>query len=205
VLEVGCGLEPLFTSCDAWKQFTVVEPSAEFASRATALASGQPGVRVIQAFFEDVAPQLSDARPDFVAVSSLLHEVEDPRRLLRSIRTACAADTVVHINVPNVRSFHRLLALEMGLIANLFEESDLERRFQRQTRFDMYALVRMVEAEGFTVRDSGSYFVKPFTHAQMQAMLDGGIIDERVIRGLTGMTAHLPEMGSEIFVDVRRR
>jgi SAM-dependent methyltransferase len=204
VLEVGCGLDPLFTSCDGWDEFTVVEPSAEFAGRARSLAAGRPRVRVIQAFFEDAASQLPPTLPDFVAVSSLLHEVENPRRLLGSIRAACATDTMVHINVPNVRSFHRLLALEMGVIADVFEESELERRFQRQTRFDMNTLVRMVEEEGFTVRQSGSYFVKPFTHAQMQAMLEAGIIDDRVIRGLAAMTTHLPEIGSEIFVDVKR-
>jgi SAM-dependent methyltransferase len=205
VLEVGCGLEPLFTSCDGWEQFTVVEPSAEFAGRARSLAEGRGDIRVVQAFFEDATRQLPAPPPDFVAVSSLLHEVEDPRRLLRSIHAVCAHETVVHVNVPNVRSFHRLLALEMGLITDLFEASELERRFQRHTRFDMDALSRMVADEGFTVERSGSYFVKPFTHAQMQAMLDAKIIDASVIRALTTMTAHLPGMGSEIFVDVRRR
>lgn len=205
VLEIGCGLEPLFTSCDGWEQFTVVEPSTEFATRARSLAADRPNVRVVQAFFEDAAAELPPTPPDFVAVSSLLHEVEDPRRLLRAICAVCAADTVVHINVPNVRSFHRLLALEMGLIADLFEKSELEQRFQRHTRFDAYTLTRMVQEEGFSVRQTGSYFVKPFTHAQMQAMLDAGIIDDQVIHGLSAMTTHLPDMGAEIFVDVQRR
>lgn len=205
VLEVGCGLEPLFTSFEGWDHFTVVEPSPEFANRAKVLAAGRDDVRVVQAFFEDAAAELPSEPPDFVAVSSLLHEVQDPRRLLKAIRAVCGPETVVHINVPNVRSFHRLLALEMGLIGDLFAASELERRFQRHTRFDMYALGRMVEEEGFAVQRSGSYFVKPFTHAQMQAMLNAKIIDVKVIEGLAAMSAHLPEMGSEIFVDARRR
>ena len=202
VLEIGCGLEPLFTFADGWSRFTVVEPSEEFVRHARELADAREGVRVLQGFFEDVQPQLEAGTFDLVIVSSLLHEVPDPRALLRAIRAVCGPDTVVHLNVPNMRSFHRLLAYEMGLIASIFEPSEIERRFQRHTRYDMPGLVALVEAEGFRVLDSGTYFVKPFTHGQMEAMLGAGIIDARVIDGLGRMVAHMPGMGCEMYVDL---
>ncbi len=201
VLEVGCGLEPLFTFVSGWESFTVVEPSVEFVAHARALASGRSDVRVVHGFLEDAVVEVAEIAPDFIAVSSLLHEVPDARALLRGVHAVSSADTVAHFNVPNVRSFHRLLALEMALIEDVFEPSEMELRFQRQRRFDGYSLAALVESEGFRVVSSGSYFVKPFTHSQMQAMLDGGIIDDRVLRGLEGMVQHLPGMGCEIFVD----
>ncbi|MGI8547668.1 MAG: hypothetical protein ACR2M1_10090, partial [Gemmatimonadaceae bacterium] len=164
-------------------------------------ASGRADVRVVHGFLEDAVVEVAEIAPDFIAVSSLLHEVPDARALLRGIHAVAHADTVAHFNVPNVRSFHRLLALEMALIEDVFEPSEMELRFQRQRRFDGYSLAALVESEGFRVVNSGSYFVKPFTHSQMQAMLDGGIIDDRVLRGLEGMVQHLPGMGCEIFVD----
>jgi SAM-dependent methyltransferase len=202
VLEIGCGLEPLFTAAEGWTTFTVVEPSEEFVRHARTLVAERGGVRVLQGFFEDVQPELEPGAFDLVVVSSLLHEVPDPRALLRAIHAVCGPATVVHLNVPNMRSFHRLLACEMGLIASIFEPSEIERRFQRHTRYDLPALVALVEAEGFRVLESGTYFVKPFTHGQMEAMLAGAIIDARVIDGLARMTRHMPGMGCEMYVDL---
>jgi hypothetical protein len=204
ILEVGCGLDPLFTRVPQCESFTVVEPSSEFAQHARALAAGRADVHVVAAFLEDVVSELAALAPDFIAVSSLLHEVRDVHGLLAALRTIATPRTVLHFNVPNVRSFHRLLAAEMGLIQDVFEPSPMERRFQRQRRFDARTLADLLEAEGFRVCRAGSYFIKPFTHAQMQAMLEGGIIDDRVVRGLQAMSRHFPDLGCEIFADAIR-
>ena len=93
----------------------------------------------------------------------------------------------------------------MGLIEDLFEKSQKEIDFQRNTRFDKKTLIDMVENEGFEVIRFGTYFLKPFTYEQMETMLREGIIDEQVVQGLEKMTKHLPEMGCEMFADVRRK
>jgi SAM-dependent methyltransferase len=204
VLEVGCGLEPLFAHATGWEAFTVVEPSAEFVARARSLAEGRPGVTVVQDYFETAQPRLAGPAPDLVVVSSLLHEVPDPAALLAALRACAAEQTVVHLNVPNMRSFHRLLAFEMGVIDSLFEPSELERRFQRRTRYDAAALRDAVETAGFRVLREGSYFVKPFTHAQMEALRDAGVLDARMLQGLGRMVRHLPGLGCEIYVDLVR-
>lgn len=204
VLEVGCGLEPLFGSIERLERYVVVEPASRFVAAARERAAGRPEVTVLEGFLEQTAPALADERFDFIVVSSLLHEVPDPAALLAAVRALCGPDTVVHVNVPNVHSFHRLLALEMGLIGSLFEQSETERRFQRHTRFDRATLLAALADAGFRVLESGTYFIKPFTHDQMQRLLDVGVFDERLIRGLERMTAHLPEMGCEAYADVVR-
>ncbi|HVX40276.1 MAG TPA: methyltransferase domain-containing protein [Gemmatimonadaceae bacterium] len=204
VLEVGCGMEPVVAELPRAATRTVVEPAAQFAEAARRALAGQPGTAVFEAFFEDAVE--SDAvagQFDVIIVSSLLHEVAEPRRLLRAVRRVAADDALVHVNVPNVRSLHRVLAVSMGLIDDVFEPSATERRFQRHTRFDRDSLVAMLRAEGFEVQSTGSYFVKPFTHDQMQRALDAGVIDERVIRGLEAVTAQLPDLGAELYADVR--
>jgi SAM-dependent methyltransferase len=201
VLEVGCGLEPLFLfESDA--AFTIVEPSPEFARNARALAGGRE-VDVIESFLEAAAPSLAGRAFDFIVVSSLLHEVGDPAALLAAVRSLCHAGTTVHVNVPNVRSFHRLLALEAGLIGDLFEASETERRFQRHTRFDSASLAEMLRAGGFEILDSASYFIKPFTHAQMDALMQSGTCGPAVIEGLEKMTKYMPELGCEIYANAR--
>ncbi len=206
VLEVGCGLEPLLAYWSEFQRLTVVEPSPEFVANARALAAGRADVVVVQGFLEEVAHQLAETAPlDFVVVSSLLHEVGDPERFLRALHALAQPATVLHFNVPNVYSFHRLLAREMGLIADLFEPSQTEKTFQRTTRFDRATLEAMLVSAGFELIRFGTYFVKPFTHAQMERLIDEKILPPELVVGLERMSTYLPDMGAEMFAEVRRR
>lgn len=205
VVEVGCGLEPLFPFIGDFGTFTVIEPVPEFAEAAREQASDDPRIVVREGFIEDIAADIAkEGAPDLVIVSSLLHEVANPTSLLHAIRELCGAGTVAHFNVPNIRSFHRLLAVEMGIIPTVFTQSDLEARFDRRTQYDAASLAATVTEAGFHVLDSGSYFIKPFTHDQMQRLLAHGIIDTKAIEGLRGMARHIPALGAEIYVNVAR-
>ncbi len=46
----------------------------------------------------------------FIICSGLLHEVEEPDKMIRDIFRLCGRETIVHINVPNANSIHRLVA-----------------------------------------------------------------------------------------------
>lgn len=200
VLEIGCGLDPLAGHAFGAAHWTIVEPAAAFVAAAREQFEGNREIEVLEGFFEELIPRLSRGY-DRVVVSSLLHEVEEPVAFLRALRSVCGNKTRVHVNVPNVRSFHRLLALESGLIDDVFEPSSTERRFQRVTRFDLAKLTDLLEAQGFAVVAAGSYFVKPFTHEQMQLLLESGALDPRVITGLARMIRYMPNHGAEIYVD----
>lgn len=174
ILEIGCGLEPLFPYCEHYETCTIVEPSEEFTQHAKALSSGKDKIHVVQGFFEEVYKQLLGKQDfDFVICSGLLHQVPDPVALLQLIYQLCNDSTVVHINAPNVLSFHRVLASEIGIIDDIFEESETEIKFQRYTRFDKESLFRIVEEDGFQILASGTYFIKLFTNEQMDKIQDG--------------------------------
>nr|WP_287990742.1 methyltransferase domain-containing protein [Ruminococcus sp.] len=146
---------------------------------------------------------IKNAMPDFILCSSLLHELEDPEKMLHDIYEIANEKTVVHINVPNAYSMHRLLARESGLIDDVKAFSERNKLLQQNNVFDMEMLITMVERCGFRVIESGSYFMKPFTHWQMQKMLDEGIIDTHILDGLYGMSKFFDEYGSEIYVNCR--
>jgi 2-polyprenyl-3-methyl-5-hydroxy-6-metoxy-1,4-benzoquinol methylase len=203
VLEVGCGVEPLFEHFDDWQQYTVVEPGMAFADLARSRLPAGRDIILHQAFLEDAQELLLGRAFDFVVVSSVIHEVADPLRLLVAVHALCTPDTVVHVNVPNVRSLHNLVGLKMGLIADLFEHSSLARRMQRTTTFDLAGLLRLMNDAGFRVETSGSYFLKPFTHAQMEQMLHHAIIDEKALVGLYEVNAEFDGIGAEIYANAK--
>ena len=197
ILEVGCGLVPLYRYHRDFESLTIFEPSGSFADNAK--RDAPDNVVVINDYLgESYATAF-----DFIVISSLLHELEDPLELLRMATAFAGRDTIVHINVPNVRSMHRLLALRMGLIESLVEKSARQVRFQQHHNFDMDSLEALVVTAGLQVISCESFFVKPFTHEQMQTLIDNGILTEQMLDGLYGLSEDLPGLGAEIAMDAR--
>lgn len=202
ILEIGCGYEPLFKYVHDTR-FTIVEPSEEFYENAKRLAQTAENISCMRGFFEEVVDEL-DKQYDMVMCSGLLNEVEDPLRLLHSIVKVCTDRTVVHINVANANSMHRLLALESGMISNTHDMSERNKVFQQHNVYDMESLTKLVEKSGLSIIENGTYFIKPFTHAQMGKMLECGIINEVILDGLYNMGKYMPELGSEMYVNCRK-
>lgn len=205
ILEIGCGLEPLFLYCTDYETYTVVEPSDELAQHARKLAKNKRNITIIHGFIEEVYKKLIESRPefDFVILSSVLHEVPDPCKVLQAVYQICSLETVVHINVPNAYSFHRILAYEMGLIRDIFEKSETDIKFQRHTNFDKQLLFKMLEENDFQIISHGTYFIKPFNNEQMEKIIKKGIVSKDVIKGLEMMAKYMPDMGCEIFVNAK--
>ena len=201
ILEIGCGMEPLFCYVKGDQKFTIVEPAEKFCENAKQLSVENKNVTCIKGFFEEEADRLCETSFDMVICSSLLHEVKQPEKLLNAIKKVCNSKTVIHINVPNMFSIHRLLGVEMGIISDIFEASDCNRQFQQNTNFDIAKLKTMMETNGLKVIEEGSFFVKPFSHKQMEDMVEKHIIDETVLDGLYKLTEYMPQFGSEIYVN----
>lgn len=206
ILEIGCGMEPFFKFINDFEKFVTVEPSGDFCRNAEKLAAGDKRIHIIQGFFEEREAELKALMPyDFIIFSSLIHEVPDPAGFLKQIYSLCGSDTVVHVNVPNMYSFHRLLAVEMGLITDIHERSELDKKFQRTGNFDMSLLVESVNKAGFEIIEKGTYFIKTLTNNQYEAAIEQKIIDENVFAGLEKMIKYLPELGAEMYVDIKKK
>lgn len=207
ILEIGCGMEPLFLFFNQYKKYVLVEPCSDFFKNAEKLKQEKQLTSVIcyNDFFENIEQNLLEYKFDYIVCSGLLHEVEQPEKFLKNIFNICINDkTIVHINVPNVNSFHRLLAKESCLIKNEHDKSENNIIFQQHTNFDMDMLIDTARSAGFKVINKGSYFIKPFTHAQMKQLMDIGILNKNLLDGLYNMTKYMPDMGSEIFIEVKK-
>jgi ubiquinone/menaquinone biosynthesis C-methylase UbiE len=202
VLEVGCGMDTIANVWNGFKTLTIVEPGPQFAHQARNDTKNNSKVQVFEGFIEDVSGNLK-AQFDLILLSSLLHEVPDPSAILHSVKALCTENTLVHINVPNAKSMHRLLALEMGLIDSLEEPSALQKTFKQPRIFDLNSLRSLAESVGFSVVSHGSFFIKPFTHAQMKTLTNSNFMNEAMLDGLWGLTKHFPENGSEIYINIQ--
>lgn len=207
ILEIGCGMFPLFQYLrGSYNQYYIVEPSDVFADNAKQIAGQEYNthIYVYQSYLEDIVEEIQNIKPDFIICSSLLHKVPDERCLLQAINRIATDETVIHINVPNAMSVHRILAKSAGIIDNIYEKSETQKKLQQRSIYDLNTLKTEVMECGFMVLDEGSYFIKPFTHKQMDMMLKSHIIDEQVLEGLWNLIEYFPDNGSEIYVNMRK-
>ncbi len=207
VVEVGCGSELLYQhyaqaagQVECW---IVVEPGQEFYE--VAASSGLPDLVAIQAFFEDATRQIRDhlpAPPEMIIISSVLHEVANPHKLINAAKSLMDQRSVLHVNVPNASSFHRLLARSMGLIGDVRQLSARNQHLLQHRVYDTHSLRADIEAAGLRPVAEGGYFVKPFTHAQMERIADQ--LGDAVLDGLYALGKERPDLASEIYLEARR-
>jgi 2-polyprenyl-3-methyl-5-hydroxy-6-metoxy-1,4-benzoquinol methylase len=200
ILEIGCALEPLYPFLDQFDGYTIVEASKEMAQTVAAKAAEVPSVTVINATIENVANALGRDF-DWIICSSVLHEVPDPVAFLSAVRSVCNAGTVCHFSVPNAMSFHRLLAVEMGLIERMDDLSERDHRFGHGGVFQRDSLRALLHDCGFRVVRDGTFFIKPFTHEQMHRLLTERILPQVAVDGLYRLSRYFPDHGCELFAE----
>ena len=208
IVEIGCGMSPLFVDFENFDRLIIIEPSAMFATNAQQLAeekSVTKKIKIVNEFVENIEKSVLEdfGNIDFIIVSSLLHEVDEPQKLLEGVGKLCSRKTIVHINVPNAKSLHRMIAVAGGMIADEHDRSKEQIKLQISRTYDMALLHEEMAHAGFHIVDEGSYFMKPFTHKQMQQCIDAGIIDECVLQGLENVIQFFPDLGAGIYVNVK--
>jgi 2-polyprenyl-3-methyl-5-hydroxy-6-metoxy-1,4-benzoquinol methylase len=208
VIEVGCGANLLFSRAverniqfDRW---IIVEPGAKFYENAAKAAEGHERLQVVHRFFEDSVSEvqaLSQIGADVILCSSLLHEVPNPKLLLEEAKKLLSPEGILHVNVPNVTSFHRRLAQAMGFIKDLAEMSERNKALSQHRFFDESTLREFVIEAGFSITHFGGYMIKPFTHKQMEEI--NPILSDEILGGLWEMGREFPALASEIYVNAR--
>lgn len=204
VVEIGCGTELLYAEWlkhhEPMAQWIIVEPGATFA--AAARQANLPGLQVVEGFLQtkvDEIGALLARAPDLVICAGLLQEVPDAAELLAGIRKLMGSSTLLHVNVPNSNSLHRRIAKSMGLIDDVTQLSEQNIRFFQHRVYDAESLSTEIASSGFERCQTGGYFVKPFTHAQMASIAPH--LGPEVLNGLFQLGRELPELASEIFAE----
>lgn len=212
VLEVGCGMTPIFTDFKGFSHMTVVEPAEGFASHARSLAEQHDlagKVAVKQAFLEGAGlegeelegDELEGGEFDMILLVSLLHEVADPEAFLKKAVSLGQSGARYILNVPNQMSFHRQLAVKLGLIKEESEISAQQVKLQQNRIFNRQNLTELSESVGLRVLDSYTSIFKPFTHGQMQKLMDHEILTQQQVHAFCSMMPLVDhEAGSEIML-----
>ncbi len=202
IVEIGCGMLPLFVDYHDFEKMEVIEPGESFAENARNLGaqhSKSSQISVQNCFLED-CNVLENHSYDLVILSALLHEVPCPQTFLKQAKKIGGNGARYLITVPNSHSFHRQLALRCGLIESLTELSNQQIQLQQSRTYSLDSLTHEIKSAGLQVESQKSIILKPFTHGQMEGLLANQILTLPQVEALAGLSDLLPELGSELLV-----
>lgn len=211
VLEVGCGPVLLSSAARAaggeFTQWVTVEPASAWAAQATAAADEWPALAVVNDYIEQAdatLKRLCGAAPwaDMVVISGVIHETAAPEALLHAALAPLKPGGLALISVPNAHSFHRLLAVDMGLADSPEALSERNRLLGQPRVFRPQDLRDIAHHQGLREVTLEGYLFKPFTHPQMANLTQGWT--ERQIQGLIEMGRRFPEQAAEIALLARK-
>lgn len=205
VLEIGGGFNPYCEEYQQFEEYTIIEPgTAPFGSLAEKF-SNNAAITIYNEFFENCAEMLDKNTYDFIILNGVLHEVQDGSLFLVQIEKIMNENTALYINVPNANSMHRLIGVASGIIKSVTDKTDRNLTLEQTEVYSASSLTSLVSASmtNSVISEIGTFFLKPFTHAQMQGCVKTGIIDEKVLDGLYSISTEFPDIGAELYCLVR--
>ena len=202
ILEIGFGLRPIYKPLEAFGAYTGIEPGLEPFEIVLAEAANDERVQVKHGFFNQWAPELRNSEYDAIISIGVLQDIPDPKEFLQELATLMGPETLVYINVPNANSLHRIIGLHSGHLASMEDMSGRQTALEAKNLFTEDSLIKIITSsiDNVAIRNSGSFFVKPFTHAQMEEIMNREILGVDVMEGLYGSSGVLDGFGAELFV-----
>lgn len=200
ILEIGSGDNPLFLFYNDFKRMDIVEPGNIFYSETKSKIGGDQRISIINAFIEEQA-QFMQNDYDVIVIGGFLHEIDNPEEVLRCVKKLTNSNTKVITYVPNADSFHRILAVEAGLIQSNYQFSENDQLFGRRNIFDYNSIKVLFTSCGYEVLKTESYFIKPFTNKQMNVLMESSILSDEILEGFFKIIKYFPQFGCEIFLE----
>ncbi len=176
---------------DVFHRVTSVDGSPSFCEHLRNALGDFPGFSVECALFEEYNPS---SVFDTVLATHVLEHLEDPVRVLERVKEWVSQDGVFLVLVPNALSFHRLVAVKMGLLTTPDELNNLDFRLGHRRVYTLDLLFKHLNSAGWTVHATGGMFFKPLTNQQIESWFT-----EQMMDGFYELGKDFPEYAAEVY------
>lgn len=205
VLEIGPGLNSCVQYLQDFGRAMVLEPIEAIRIELAVSYSNFSAVNLSAATLEEYAHGSIALEHSLVVLSSVLHEIPEVDLAMQNLNSVIVRNGYVVVVVPNNRSLHRLLGVELGYLAEASELTATEVSMQQFRNFSCETLSHLFEKHNFEIVFIETSFIKPLTHQQMQEHLASGAMNDSTLEWLYTISNTLPNLGSEIFMIAKKQ
>lgn len=167
-LEIGAGEGPItrwllthFSEVDA------IEPADDYHRCLLEQYSSEPRLRLARCLFEDYE---TEHRYDAVVAAGVLEHVAEPVPFLAKASRLVDREGLLCVTVPNAESLHRRVGLEMGLLGELTELGELDRRVGHHRYYTFDTLRADLLSAGLEVVSIKGIVLKPLPNSGMDRL-----------------------------------
>lgn len=196
VLEIGPGLNSAYRFFENYENYTILEPIDYFFNL---IKVDSPNIKVLNSTVEDFVTSTNLTKFELIIMSSVLHEIENPEELLKSLMNILSTDGKIVIILPNNKSLHRIIGEFEGFAKSGSTLTETEIRMQQNSSFSVESFTEFIEINGFQVMEIFTSFVKPFPHFKMHQLQLEGILLEPELDTLYSLSSLFNPYCSEIF------
>ena len=196
ILELGCADGYMtFLISQLAASHLVVDASPDFIRMTKEKVAAH--VRFHESLFETFEPR---QQFDLVVMCYILEHVEDPSALISRVRRWLKPGTGrIFAAVPNSRALSRQLGRALGVVGDLYEITPSEVEHGHRRSYDRTTLDHDLEQGGAEIVQRGGLVLKPFSTAQLDDMMEHGIIGEQHIVALDVLATELPDLAHTIY------
>jgi 2-polyprenyl-3-methyl-5-hydroxy-6-metoxy-1,4-benzoquinol methylase len=141
----------------------------------------------------------SEIQYDTIIMSHVLEHIAQPATVLKRIYNLLKPDGVFVVSVPNAKSIHRLVAVQMGLLVNEYEMNERDHELGHYRVYDLDILKSHLSEAGFKIDTCGGYFLKPLSNAQIEQYWS-----QEMILGFYKVGEQFQQFCAEIFAVCKR-
>jgi len=167
-LEVGCyrGWFTYWLHGTPWQHITVAEPCQEFID--ITKKSFIPGVvKFEKTLFENYDP---DGRFDAIFMVHTLEHFDDPVAMLSRAKGMLKIGGQIYIVVPNAEAVSRRLAVKMGRLPSLTDQSEADIKHGHRRVYSLDTLQKDCRSAGLKPRHTGGIFFKALANFQIDGI-----------------------------------
>lgn len=177
-----------------FRDYTIVDGVDFFVKT---LLERYPKIKGYTSLFEEYVPK---QKYDNIILGHVLEHVEEPCRILRSCSSWLNEGGRILAAVPNANSIHRQAAVLMGLLEKENQLSETDKKNGHRRVYNLSELKSDFENAGLKIVESGGYWLKPLSNAQID-----DTFNHEMIHAFLQLGEKYPEIAGEIYIVAENR
>ena len=147
-------------------------------------------VKMIHGLFEEFDSKESF---DVILMGGMLKHLDDPAALLKRSKKWLVSNGLLIATTPNAKSLHRRVGVAMGMLKNLSDLSETDKKVGNLRHYDIESFRTLLHKGGYEIEEIGTVILKPVSSDKMLDWPD------ELLNALDEVAREIPDYGWYIY------